>query len=72
MLAYTKLAGNVRRFQTIIGMSLQEFDLLFGEVEKAHSMAEREKISKWTRRRAIGAGRRSALDLRNRVPRLLF
>ena len=53
-------------------MSLQEFDLLFAKVERAHSEAEREKFSKRPRRRAIGAGRRFALDLRNRVLLLLF
>ena len=41
--------------------------MLFAKVEKAHPEAERERLSKRPRRRAIGAGRRFALDLRNRV-----
>ena len=53
-------------------MSLQEFDLLFAKVEKARPEAERERLSKRPRRRAIVAGRRFALDLRNRVLLLLF
>ena len=69
MLSYTKLPRNARRFRTLIGMSLQEFDLLFAKV-KAHPEAER--LSKRPRRRAIGAGRRFALDLCNRVLLLLF
>ena len=72
MLSYTRLSGNARRFKTLMGMSLQEFDLLFAKVEKAHPEAERERLSKRPRRRAIGAGRRFALDLRNRVPLPLF
>ena len=72
MLSYTKLSGNARRFKTLMGMSLQEFNLLFAKVEKAHPGAERERLSKRPRRRAIGAGRRFALDLRNRVLLLLF
>ena len=72
MLSYTKLSGNVRRFKTIMGMSLQEFNLLFAKVEKVHPEAERERLSKRPRRRAIKAGRRFALDLRNRVLLLLF
>ena len=72
MLSYTKLSGNARRFKTLMGMSLQEFDLLFAKVEKAHPEVERERLSKRPRRRAIGAGRRFALDLRNRVLLLLF
>ena len=72
MLSYTKLSGNARRFRTIMGMSLQEFDLLFAEVEKAYPKAEGERLSKRPRKRAIGAGRRFALDLRGRVMLLLF
>ena len=72
MLSYTKLSGNARRFKALMGMSFQEFDLLFVKVEKAHPEAERERLSKRPRRRAIGAGRRFALDLRNRVLLLLF
>ena len=55
-----------------MGMSLQEFNLLFAKVEKAHPEAERERLSKRPRRRVVGAGRRFALDLRNRVLLLLF
>ena len=32
MMSYAKLSGNSRRFKTIMGMSLQEFDLLFAKV----------------------------------------
>ena len=55
-----------------MGMSLQKFDLLFVKVEKVHPGAERKRPSKRPHRRAIGAGRRFALDLRNRVLLLLF
>ena len=72
MLSYTKLAANAKRFKTLTGMSPQEFDLLFARVEKAHPEAERETLSKRPRKRAVGAGRRFALDLRNRVLLLLF
>ena len=72
MLSYTKLSENARRFKTLMGMSLQEFDLLFAKVEKAHPEAERERLSKRLHGRAIGSGRRFAPDLRNRVLLLLF
>ena len=72
MLTYAKLSGNARRFRTIMGMSLQEFDLLLAKVEKTHPETERDRLSKRPRKRAIGAGRRFALDLRNRVMLLLF
>ena len=41
-------------------------------MEKVHPEAERERLSKRPRRRAIGAGRRFALDLRNRVLLLFY
>ena len=72
MLEFDKLASNARRFKMLVGMSLQEFDLLFAKVERAHSEAERERLFKRPRGRAIGAGRRFVLDLRNRVLLLLF
>ena len=71
MLSYTKLSGNAKRFKTLMGLPIRKFNLLFAKV-KAHPEAERERLSKRPRRRAIGAGRRFALDLRNRVLLLLF
>ena len=59
MLSYTKLSGNARRFKTIMGMSLQEFDLLLADVKKAYPTVEGERLSKRPRKRAIGAGRGS-------------
>ena len=72
MPSYEKLAGNARRFKALMGMSLQRFDLLFAKVEKARPAAGRERPSKRLRRRAVGAGRRFALDLHSRVLLLLF
>ena len=72
MLSYAKMSGNAKRFKILMGMSPQEFDLLFAEVEKAYPEAEEERLSKRPRRRAIGAGRRFALDPRSRVLLLLF
>ena len=52
---YAKLSGNARRFKTIMGMSLQEFDLLLAKVEKTHPETERDRLSKRPQKRAIGA-----------------
>ena len=72
MLSYTRLSGNARRFKALMGMSLQEFDLLLTKMERAHPEAERVRLSKRPRRRAIGAGRRFALGVRDRTLLLLF
>ena len=45
MLGFDKLAGNARRFKMLMGMSLQEFDLLFAKVEKMYPLRRRERGS---------------------------
>ena len=47
----------------LMGMSLQEFDLLLTKMEKAYPEEERKRLSKRSRQREIGAGRRFALAL---------
>ena len=61
MLSYTKLSGNARRFRTIMGMSLQEFDLLLAEVEKTHPETERDRLSKRPKSAQSGPGAGSRL-----------
>ena len=53
MLSYDKLADNARRFKALMGMPIVEFDLLFAKVEGAHPKAERVRLSKTPRKRAI-------------------
>ena len=56
MLSYTKLSGNARRFKTLMGMSLQEFDLLFAEVERAYPKAEGERLPRGPESAQSGPG----------------
>ena len=72
MLGFDKLASNTRRFKMLIGISLQEFDLLLTRVKKAYPEEERKRLSKRSRQREIGAGRRFALSVRDRTLLLLF
>ena len=72
MLGFDKLASNARRFRMLMGMSLQEFDLLFVKVEKMYPEEERKRLSKQSRQREIGAGRRFVLGVRERILLLLF
>ena len=62
MPSYAKLAGNVRRFKTLLCLSTEKFDLLFARMEKAHPETERERLSKRPHGRAIESGRRFALS----------
>ena len=61
MLPYTRLSGSARRLKIPMGMSLQEFDLLFAKVEKAHPGAERERLSKGPTGAQSGQGAGSRL-----------
>ena len=67
MIGFDKLASNARRFKMLMGMSLQEFDLLLTKMEKAYPGEERKRLSKRSRQREIGAGRRFALGVRDRT-----
>ena len=67
MPSYDKLAGNARRFKALVGISFQEFDLLFAKVEKMSPRRRGRGSQRGPEMRAIGAGRMFALDLRNRV-----
>ena len=67
MLRFEKMAKNARRFKTLTGMSFREFDFLYAKVEKTCREEERKRLAKRPRQRAIGAGRRFALNPRDRV-----
>ena len=56
----------------LMGMSLQEFEFLLAKIERMYPEEERKRLSKRSRQRGIGAGRRFSLNLRNRVLLLLF
>lgn len=58
---------NARAFRTTIGMSLQQFDFLIRDVEKAYPEAEQKRLNRPGRKRRVGAGRPFALHLRDRV-----
>ena len=72
MMSYEKLVKNPRRFRAVTGMSAKEFDLLVSKVEKKYPRAEKKRLSRENRVRAIGAGRRFALNVRDQVMLLLF
>ena len=67
MLNFEKMARSGRRLKMPTGMSLREFDFLYAKVEKTYRGEERKRLSKRPRQRAIGAGRRFALNPRDRA-----
>ena len=58
-------------FRAITGMTRPQFDLLYADVETKYDEAETARLSKRARERDIGAGRRFALSLKNRLLMLL-
>ena len=72
MLTYEKAIKRPKLFRAITGMTRPQFDLLYADVETKYDEAETARLSKRPRERDIGAGRRFALSLQNRLLMLLF
>ena len=76
MITYDKISRKPRVSNSLIGMSLAEFERLFAEFEMAYT--ERASTLRVTRRhpitrqRAIGAGRKHRYALRDRLLMTLF
>jgi hypothetical protein len=57
-------------FKSFTGISVQQFDDIYKEIESKYEKYEIKRLSykrKYRRKRAIGAGRHFKLDVRNRV-----
>jgi len=67
MLRYVSLARHAGPFRALTGISVAEFDALAAEAIPALATADRERLSRPERRRAIGAGHPMALTARDQV-----
>ncbi len=67
MRVFKIMSKNARAFRTTVGMSLQQFDFLMRDVEKAYPEAEQKRLDRLGRKRGVGAGRPFALSLWDRV-----
>ena len=61
------MSKNARAFRATIGMSLQQFNFLMRDVEKAYPEAERKRLEHPGRVRGVGAGRPFSLHPWDRV-----
>ncbi|MCE2509311.1 MAG: hypothetical protein J4G04_08515 [Nitrosopumilaceae archaeon] len=57
MRVYTIMSKNARAFRTTVGMSLERFDFLVRDVEKAYPEAERKRLDRPGRRRYTGVSK---------------
>lgn len=71
MLSYTKLAKKPYHFRSFTGLDVSEFDSLYKKIEPEYEQAERERLSRPDRKRAIGGGGKFSLPLKDRLLMLL-
>ena len=55
------MSKSARSFKMTVGISLQHFDLLMCDIEKAYPQAESERLTRPDRKRRVGAGHRLSL-----------
>jgi hypothetical protein len=70
LLSYARLSRKPRLFKSFTGLSVQQFDEIFKEIESRYDKHEIKRLSsrKDSRReRAVGAGRRFKLVMKDRV-----
>ena len=76
MITYDKIFKKPQAANSLIGMSLAEFEKLYAEFELAHiarmSALQNTRRHKSKRRRAMGAGRKHRYALRDRLLMTLF
>src|SRR5918992_717065 len=64
---YSNLTLYPMVFRALTGLSVAQFDALYAEMAPRLVAAERDRLARPSRQRAIGAGRRYALSDRNRL-----
>lgn len=67
MFNHKKLAKKPRQFQSLTGVSPEQFDSLHCAIKKQYKTAEEKRLSKKKRKRGIGAGRPFNLILKDRL-----
>ena len=76
MITYEKIIKKPQIANSLIGMSLTEFEKLYAEFEMAHlarmGALQDTRRHKQKRQRAVGAGRKHKYDLRDRLLMTLF
>ena len=75
LLSYDKLSTKPRLFKSFTGLTLQEFDEIYAEIERKYHKHEIQRLSNRKdskkRERKFGAGRHFKLDVRDRFLMLL-
>lgn len=72
MITYDKLRTDEKAFKALTGLTVVEFDVLYAKVEPVWVEAEKERLTRPDRQRAIGAGAAYTLDLATQLVMLFF
>jgi len=67
MLTYERLRQRPKHFLSFVGLSVEQFDSYYMEVEKAYASYNRKRLDRIDRKRAIGAGGKFKLSLKDRM-----
>jgi hypothetical protein len=67
MLTYETVSKRPEEFQSLTGLSVEEFDQLYTEVEQVYQTAEERRLARSNRRRKRGAGHKFRHTLKNRL-----
>jgi len=72
MLTYEKLSKKPGMFRTFTGLTPEEFDKIYAQLEQQYPLYEQKRLTQKKRKRAIGAGRPFKLSLKERMLMLLM
>jgi len=67
MLSYEKLARKTKVFRTFTGLTIEQSNVLYAEIEQQYPKQERKRLARENRRRAIGAGRKFKRSVQDRM-----
>jgi len=67
MLSYEKIARKPKTFRTFTGLTLEQGNALYAEIEKQYPKQERKRLWRKHRKRAIGAGRKFKRSIQDRM-----
>jgi hypothetical protein len=72
LLGYARLAKKPYDFRSFTGLDVSEFDSLYKRIEPEYEQAERERLSRPDRKRAVGGGGKFSLSVKDRLLMLLL
>lgn len=72
MLTYRKLSRKPRSFRSFTGLTVEEFDELYGLIDKQYDAYEEERLNRKDRINALGQGRHFTVPLKERLIALLL